>query len=99
MAKCEKFQDLVLGSLERGFTWYGRQVAKYPAVFIVLALILTGICSTGFINWKTEDDGLKLWLPQVKKTLAALPHKILKYPHSFPSYWSAIASAQHQPQL
>lgn len=64
MAKCEKFQDLVLGSLERGFTWYGRQVAKYPAVFIVLALILTGICSTGFINWKTEDDGLKLWLPQ-----------------------------------
>jgi len=61
---CSLFQDLVLGSLEKVFIWYGRAVARYPAVAIVLALILTGICSIGFLDWKTENDGLKLWLPK-----------------------------------
>ena len=69
---CSLFQDLVLGSLEKVFIWYGRAVARYPAVAIVLALILTGICSIGFLDWKTENDGLKLWLPKVSLCLINL---------------------------
>ena len=71
MCSCTKFQDLVLGSLERGFTKYGKLVAKYPALFIVLSLILTGVCSLGFLDWKSENDGLKLWLPKVNASKAS----------------------------
>ena len=60
-------KELVLGSLERGFTQYGRAVAGYPAVFILLPLLTTALCSVGFAFWESENDGLKLWLPQVTR--------------------------------
>ncbi|XP_023323071.1 uncharacterized protein LOC111697336 [Eurytemora carolleeae] len=60
----KKFQSTVLGGMEDGFCRYGKLVSKYPAVAIIFCLVLTGLCSIGFMFWKEESDGLKLWQPQ-----------------------------------
>ena len=44
-------------------TRYGALVTRYPAAFILGAVILTAIASTGFIVIEEEKDGLKLWQP------------------------------------
>ena len=49
----EKFQQAVMGNLELAFTNYGRTVARYPAVFIVLCAVICGLCSVGeYIMYK-----------------------------------------------
>ena len=43
----EKFQQAVMGNLELAFTNYGRVVARFPAVFIVICAAICGLCSIG----------------------------------------------------
>ena len=63
---CACLQDLVLGSLSRGFSLHGRLVARNPILVIGLSVILAIILSSGVaITWKEETDILTLWQPQV----------------------------------
>ena len=39
-------------------------MARYPAVFIVVSVVMTVAASFGFLVMEEETDGLKLWSPQ-----------------------------------
>ena len=63
---CACLQDLVLGSLSRGFGLHGRLVARNPVLVIGLSVVLAMALSSGVaITWKEETDILTLWQPQV----------------------------------
>ena len=59
-------QNIILSTLGRLFSVYGVVVSKYPPVFIVLCLALSGLCGVGLLFFEEETDPSKLWLPQVK---------------------------------
>ena len=44
---------------------YGRLLAKYPLISILICLLIPGLASIGLIQYKTENNPYKLWIPQV----------------------------------
>ncbi len=52
---------------ERFFNWWGQTVAKHPWKVIFATLIITGVSLIGLINFNSEADGWKLWLPDDSK--------------------------------
>jgi len=52
------------GALESFFEWYGCLVAKYPLTFIAMCLIIPSLSAIGLVNFKTENNPYKLWIPQ-----------------------------------
>ena len=57
------FQDAILGSMEKVFYGYGRAIAKYPILFILLSLLLTVLSGLGMAKMRMENNGIKLWIP------------------------------------
>ena len=49
---------------ERFFYWWGCAVASNPYKVILATLLLTGLCSLGLLNFTSEADGWKIWLPE-----------------------------------
>ena len=49
---------------ERFFYWWGRTVAANPWKIILSTLFVTGLASLGLLNFNSETDGWKLWLPE-----------------------------------
>lgn len=48
--------------MEKAFYKYGQVVARYPALFIVGAMVFGGAFGIGAVTMlKSEQDGLKLW--------------------------------------
>ena len=37
---------------------------RWPWVIILLAGLLCGLCSIGFLKWREETDGLVMWVPE-----------------------------------
>ncbi|XP_068204799.1 patched domain-containing protein 3-like [Palaemon carinicauda] len=68
LAKIDKLissiSGIITGTLEYAFYCYGKAIASYPFAFIIVCLILSGICSIGIINFKMEERPFKLWIPQ-----------------------------------
>ena len=63
MAFCSKDKFTIVGHLENGFYHFGYFVARRPWVVIFTSLLITSICSLGFINLKFETDANKIWGP------------------------------------
>ena len=38
-------------------------MASHPAKFILVSLLLTGLALIGMINYRTENNAFKLWIP------------------------------------
>jgi Niemann-Pick C1 protein len=57
-------KDAVVGNMERFFYWYGKTIAKYPAVFIGLSIMIVGLSSLGLMKLRMENNGIKLWIPE-----------------------------------
>ncbi len=57
-------QDAILGSMERFFYWYGKSIARFPALFICLSFGLVGLCSVGILKMRMENNGIRLWIPE-----------------------------------
>ena len=55
---------------ENFFYWWGCAVASNPYAVILPCLLLTGLCSLGFLNFSSEADGWKLFLPEGSRHLA-----------------------------
>ena len=58
--------------MEKFFFWYGKTISKYPAFFIVLCMIITGVASLGLMKMKMENNGLKLWIPHDSRDILTL---------------------------
>ena len=54
---------------ENFFYWWGRTVASNPYAVILPCLLLTGLCSLGLLNFSSEADGWKLFLPEGSRHL------------------------------
>ena len=60
---------LAIEIFENFFYWWGCTVASNPFIVIVPCLIFTGLCSLGFLNFSSEADGWKLFLPEGSRHL------------------------------
>ena len=49
--------------LEDMFAWYGSFVARRPLTMISVCLIVTGLAMIGLMNYRTENNRFKLWIP------------------------------------
>ena len=43
-------QDAVVGNMGRFFYWYGKTISKYPAIFITISIVITGLA--GYVLFK-----------------------------------------------
>ena len=57
------FRSCIETALDTFFFNYGKLVATYPLIFILLCFLLTAICGMGMMNFRMENTGLKLWIP------------------------------------
>jgi hypothetical protein len=64
MGWCQVFQNVVFGSMENFFKWYGYQVALYPHFAILGCLVFAGLCGLGLLNFREETDQIELWVPK-----------------------------------
>ena len=51
------------GLLENVFYWWGCKVASNPYKVIFASALMVGLCSLGLLNFKSEADAWKLYLP------------------------------------
>ena len=49
---------------ETFFYWWGCKVSENPWKIILSCLVVTGLASLGLLNFSSETDGWKLWLPE-----------------------------------
>ena len=59
----------VVGGLEAAFAWYGGQVACHPRKVVAGCLLATGLASLGLLNYRTENNVFRLWLPDTSAFL------------------------------
>ena len=60
----------VVGGLEGGFAWYGASVASHPRKVVAACLLATGLASIGLLNYRTENNVFRLWLPDTSDFLS-----------------------------
>ena len=58
-----KFSQWIVLSLEDVFGWYGGFVARRPVTMVASCLLITGLALIGMINYRTENNAFKLWIP------------------------------------
>ena len=58
-----KASQWIVLKLEDLFGWYGGFVARRPVVMMVSCFIVTGLVLIGMINYRTENNAFKLWIP------------------------------------
>jgi len=63
MGPMDTASQLVIGSLERFFLWWGKLVTRRPYPVILACLLLTAIASLGFLNFRMEHHANLLWIP------------------------------------
>ena len=64
MLPCKKSDTNIISLLESGFYKWGLFVAHHPWTIIMSSILLTGLCSIGFLNLSFESDGSKMWGPE-----------------------------------
>ena len=70
MVICKKGSTWLVRILEDGFDKWGVIVASHPWLVIAVSVLLTFICSLGLINFSSETDPNKLWIPKGSSYLA-----------------------------
>ena len=55
---------IVVQSLQRFFQWWGNKVALNPIKVILATLLITGLSVLGMLNFSSEADGWKVYLPE-----------------------------------
>ena len=59
----KRVSEWIVLSLEDVFGWYGGFVARRPVTMMVSCLLVTGLALIGMINYRTENNAFKLWIP------------------------------------
>ena len=60
---CQKFQDGVFGNMEKGFQKFGTLVGGSPYITILIGLLVSGLFMIGLIQFRDEEEMVKLWVP------------------------------------
>ena len=55
---------MVSGLAETFFYSWGHAVASHPCKFILATLAVTALSLLGLLNFSSEADGWKIWLPE-----------------------------------
>jgi predicted RND superfamily exporter protein len=55
---------VVIRLFEKFFYFWGCFVATHPWKVIMATLVVTGLSMIGLVNFNSEADGWKLWLPE-----------------------------------
>ena len=58
-----KVSQWLVTKLEDFFAAYGRLVARFPVIMILSCFVITGLSLIGMINYRTENNAFKLWIP------------------------------------
>lgn len=66
---CRKFTNSINRVLENTFASIGFTVATHPWKTILIALLISGLCMTGILEYKVENRGEKLWVSQSSDSL------------------------------
>ena len=64
MAWFNLVSDFTQHTIEKVFYHFGLKVFQRPKSFIFAGLILTILCSIGFINFDYQNTVIDLWIPQ-----------------------------------
>ena len=64
-----RISRIAIQIFENFFFWWGCAVASNPYAVILPCLLLTGLSSLGFLNFSSEADGWKLFLPEGSRHL------------------------------
>ena len=59
----KRVSEWIVLSLEDVFGWYGGFVARRPVTMMISCLLVTGLALIGMINYRTENNAFKLWIP------------------------------------
>ena len=70
MSFCEKGTSQLVNFLEDRFYDWGCFVARHPWKVLLMSIIITSICSVGFINFTKVADPNKIWIPKGSEYLA-----------------------------
>lgn len=73
----------IVSGLEYAFYTYAVAIAKYPAVFIALCVVLTGCFSIGLLKFRVEERPFKLWIPQNSDFIKVIDWQKKNYPAKF----------------
>merc|ERR1712106_18928 len=60
----KKLSSKTTSSLEDFFEWYGRLLARHPLKSVGICLLIPLLCGVGLINFRSESNPYKLWIPQ-----------------------------------
>ena len=59
----KRVSEWIVLSLEDVFGWYGGFVARRPVTMMASCLLVTGLALIGMVNYRTENNAFKLWIP------------------------------------
>ncbi|MPC08660.1 hypothetical protein E2C01_001251 [Portunus trituberculatus] len=60
----KKASNAISNGLQTVFFRYGRSIATYPWIYIVVCVVATAACCVGLMNFYSETRAEKLWIPQ-----------------------------------
>ncbi|KAK7065466.1 Patched domain-containing protein 3 [Halocaridina rubra] len=73
----------VITGLESFCHVYGTAVAKRPTIFIVVCMVITGLCSIGLMKFTMEERPFKLWIPQDSDFIKVMEWQKENFPVEF----------------
>ncbi|KAF2346973.1 Protein patched/dispatched [Trinorchestia longiramus] len=78
-----RFSRSISLGLENLFYSYGKTVATYPCLFILLCLAVTGISSIGLLTFHMEERPFKLWIPQDSDFIQVAEWQKINFPNKY----------------
>merc|ERR1712029_883047 len=85
--------------LSRYFYWHGRICATHPFKVIVTSLVLVAICSLGLLNFRTEANAIKLWIPRGSDFAKNYEFLWNKYPIDIRFHSIVFLAPEHDPNI
>ncbi|XP_042862296.1 protein patched homolog 3-like isoform X2 [Penaeus japonicus] len=73
----------IVNGLEKAFYNYGVLIARHPAVFMSICLIVTLGCSIGLMRFRVEERPFKLWIPQDSDFIKVMEWQKDNFPTQF----------------
>ncbi|KAK4302905.1 hypothetical protein Pmani_025047 [Petrolisthes manimaculis] len=73
----------IVTGLESFFYRYGCAIARYPAAFIMLCVVITVVFSIGLMKFTLEERPFKLWIPQDSDFIKVMEWQKRNFPTKF----------------
>ncbi|XP_045128749.1 protein patched homolog 2-like [Portunus trituberculatus] len=78
----KKASNAISNGLQTVFFRYGRSIATYPWIYIVVCVVATAACCVGLMNFYSETRAEKLWIPQDSDYVKTLKWQSENFPNN-----------------